>query len=65
MESSICEVTCSVMPKSASILGSAGATMDDDTGDMNVKDETTRTAAHLRCVPMMEQSNVSQCLRDC
>lgn len=26
---------------------SAGATMDDETGEMNVKEETTSVAAHL------------------
>lgn len=40
---SISELT----PRSSPILFKAGATMDDDTGDMKVKDDTIRVAAHF------------------
>src|ERR1700761_2818775 len=37
-----------LIPRSRPSNGRAGATIEDDTGDMNVKEETTNTAAHLR-----------------
>src|ERR1700761_3053835 len=36
------------IPRSRFIFSRAGATMDEETGDINVKDETTNTAAHFR-----------------
>lgn len=35
------------IPNCWAICSVAGATMEDETGDMNVKDETTRVAAHF------------------
>lgn len=39
--------TLLVIPKSRDIASAAGAIIDDDTGLMNVKDETTIVAAHF------------------
>lgn len=36
-----------VIPNSCAICTVAGATMEDDTGEMKVNDETTRVAAHF------------------
>ena len=47
IERVICVSTSEVTPRSLYILLRAGATMEDDTGDMNVKDDTTNVAAHF------------------
>ncbi len=39
--------TLLVMPKSRDMASAAGAIIDDDTGLMNVNDETTIVAAHF------------------
>jgi hypothetical protein len=36
-----------VIPKSFASCALAGATIDEDTGEIKVKDETTRVAAHF------------------
>lgn len=48
MESIICDSTLLfVMPNSPAIVPSAGATIDDDTGEMNVKTDTSSVAVHF------------------
>lgn len=42
-----CEMTSSVMLNSADIALRAGATMEEDTGEMKVKQDTVTTAAHF------------------
>jgi hypothetical protein len=44
------ETTSSVISRSLDTSGKAGAIMDDDTGVMKAKSETTAAAAHLRRV---------------
>ena len=43
-----CDSTSFVMPNSFDIDVRAGATMDDETGEMRVKKDTTIVAAHFR-----------------
>lgn len=47
MDSTICDSTSFVMLKSFAIADIAGATMEEETGEMKVKEETTIVAAHL------------------
>ena len=44
----ICCSTSFVILNSPAIVDIAGATSEEETGDMNVKHETTRVAPHLR-----------------
>ena len=49
------------MPNSLDIDGRAGATIEDDTGEMKVKDDTTIVAAHfLLNVQFLGSSGPSQ-----
>lgn len=50
MESISSATTVFVTPKSADMAESAGATIDEETGDMNVNEEIMPVAAHLRLV---------------
>ena len=47
MDSTICDSTSFVMLKSFAMADIAGATMEEETGEMKVKEETTIVAAHL------------------
>lgn len=47
IDSTSCCSTSFVILNSEAIELIAGATIDDDTGEMKVKDETTNVAAHL------------------
>jgi hypothetical protein len=47
MESVNEETTSLVIPNSLSMALSAGATMEEETGEMKVKEDTTRVAAHF------------------
>lgn len=47
MDSIICDSTLLVMPNWSAMVPSAGATMDDDTGEMKVKADTTSVATHF------------------
>jgi len=44
-----------VTPKSLASWGVAGATMEEETGLMNVKADTTRLAAHFRLNDQLEK----------
>ena len=48
IDSMICDSTALVMWNSASKVGSAGAIIEDETGEMKEKNETTAVAAHFR-----------------
>lgn len=43
----IASITVLVISKRCAICSKAGATMEEDTGDIKVNEETTRVAAHF------------------
>ena len=47
MESTSCDSTVLVIPYCIAIAGSDGATMEEDTGEIKVNEETTKVAAHF------------------
>ena len=47
-DKTICCSTSFVMLSSVAMDDIAGATIEEETGDMNVKDDTTKVAPHLR-----------------
>ena len=48
IDSTSCDSTSLVMPNSLEIVVRAGAIIEDETGEMNVNEETTKVAAHFR-----------------
>ena len=48
MDSIICDSTLpALIPNSSAMVPSAGATIDDDTGEMKVRADTSSVAAHF------------------